>query len=194
MLSFVAGALAVYLSKSIWLSPTITHADSSVEKTEQIPEIKFKNNKMTSLFDQFYNDDFFDRSLDPFEDMRKMRERILRDFDNPEESTGAFDSWFQKKFGGGSVGDIKKREDSSFVYYDISTKGLDPKKLKVKVENNQISISGETENKSEGDHSETYSKSSFHRSFPAPGHVDAEKVHIEQLADKLVLKFPKTKS
>ncbi len=146
--------------------------------------------QMEPLFDQFFNDDFFGRSRDPFEEMRRMRAGMLKQFDS-NEGGGIFDSWFRKKFGGGNAADIKQREDAHFVYYDISVEGLKPEKVTVKVENGQVAISGQVERKSEQEGSNSYFSSSFHRSFPAPLNVDANKAQIEQQKDRLVVKFPK---
>ncbi len=145
---------------------------------------------MDPLFDQFFNDDFFDRSRDPFEEMRQMRERMMRQFE-PEEGGEPFDSWFQKKFGGGKAGDIRKREDEHFVYYDILIEGLKPEKVNINVENGQLSVSGQIENKSEENHSGSYFSSTFHRSFPVPTNVDSNRVQMEQIQGKIIVKFPK---
>ena len=145
------------------------------------------------LFDQFYNDDFFGSSSDPFEQMRKMRKQVLEQFDQPEGDKSPFDSWYRKRFGGGDAGEIKKREDQDYVYYDIKIEGLDKEKLHVKVADGQISIDGRVEKKSEADHSGSYYSSSFHRSFPVPLGVDPQKFQMDQDQTQLILKFPKTK-
>jgi HSP20 family molecular chaperone IbpA len=141
---------------------------------------------------QFYNDDFFGKSNDPFEQMRKMRKQMLDQFDKPDEGGKIFDSWFGKRFGGGSVGEIKKREDKDFIYYDVAIKGLNKENLKVNVTNGQVAISGQAEQKSEENGSKSFSSSSFHRSFPVPPDADSSKVQMDQSMDLLTLKFPKT--
>jgi len=200
--TFILGAGAMYGLQNYKLSPKAnlergeTVAETKEESTPATPrKLTFKNSKMKSIFDQFYNDDFFDRSHDPFEEMRKMRERMMKDFEDPQEGLGFFDSWYQGKFGGGSAGEVKKREDEKSVYFDVTIKDVDPKKINIKVENGQIQISGtvekKVEKKSENGDEASYSSSSFHRSFPVPPQVDASKVQIDQQGDKLVLKFPK---
>lgn len=182
LVCFVLGVAAALLIQKLNSKPAITFLASN-------PPHALKN--MDSIFDQFYDDDFFGRSGDPFENMRKMRKQMLQQFDQPEEGGGIFDSWYRKKFGGGDAGEVKKREDKNFIYYDFAIKDLDKEKLKVKVEDGQISISGQTEKKFEENGSGSYYSSSFHRSFPAPPEVDADKFQMEQLKDTLTLKFPK---
>lgn len=121
-----------------------------------------------SVFDEVFNDDFFSRAHDPFEQMRQMR-----------------------NLGGGDVGEIKRREDKDFVYYDVGIKGIDKKNFNFKIADGQISISGQVENKSEDNGTGTYFSSSFHRSFPVPPDVDGKRVQVEQDKDRVTLKFPR---
>jgi HSP20 family molecular chaperone IbpA len=179
LVCLIAGGAFMYLFQNYSLKPTYV-------LKEQIAS----NKPMDPLFDRFFNDDFFGRSRDPFEEMRRMREGMLKQF-NQEEGGGLFDSWYRKKFGGGNAGDVSQREDDHYLYYDISVEGLKPEKVKVKVENGQLSISGQVEKKSEEAGSGSYFVSSFHRSFPVPPDVESSKVQIDQEKDKLVVKFPK---
>lgn len=146
------------------------------------------------LLDTFFNDDFFDRSHDPFEEMRKMRKQMSKQFGEETGGGGLFDSWYKRKFGGGNAGEIQKREDDKFVYYDVAIDGLDKNKLNVKVVDGQITISGRQEKKSEEGNTGTYFSSSFHRSFPLPLGVDGNDVQMEQNKGKLVVKFAKVKA
>jgi HSP20 family molecular chaperone IbpA len=156
------------------------------------PLVGQKDSGTDQLLDHFFNDDFFGKSEDPFSQMRKMREQMMKQFNPPEKGAAPFDSWYQKKFGGGDVADISQREDDKFVYYDISVKGLNKEDLKVKVANGQINISGKTETKNENGNTGTYMSSMFQRSFPVPPNVDSNKVQMENEKDKLTVKFPKT--
>lgn len=162
----------------------------AAHKPESKPLLSHNQLKVDPLFDQFFNDDFFGRSRDPFEEMRRMRERMAKEFKEPSEGESLFDSWYGKRFGGAAA-EITKREDDKFVYYDVSVKGLEANKLNAKVENGQIEISGEINQKTEDLGQRSEMRSSFHRSFPAPPNVDPNKVQMEQQKEKLVLKFPK---
>ena len=178
---FSLGVTAVLLAQKFYLEP----------RNQKASTFAFDSRKLDPLFDQFYNDDFFEKSNDPFKEMRNMRERMLKQFGNSNEESGLFDSWYKKKFGGGNAGEVTKREDDKFVYYEISAKGINQDKLSVKVENGQIDISGTIENKTHDENQESHFSSSFHRSFPAPANVDSAKVQMEQEKDKLMIKFPK---
>ena len=145
-------------------------------------------------FDQMFDDDFFGHSRDPFEEMRRMQDRMLKQFGGPSGmESSPFDSWYQRKFGG-SAGEVQRREDDENVYYEIALKGLKKGKVDVKVENGQIAISGEMENKSDGEEGGSYVSSTFHRSFPVPPDVDGNKAQMEQKDGKIIIKFPKLKA
>jgi HSP20 family molecular chaperone IbpA len=142
-------------------------------------------------------DSFFDEAFsgDPLEQMRKMHERIMKEFDQSAQGGGIFDSWSRGRFGGGDTGEVKRREDKNFVYYDIAIKDVDKDKLKVKVEDGQINISGQKEEKSDSSNGMgSYFASSFHRSLPVPPEADSARVQIEQAGDTLTLKFPRVEA
>lgn len=195
LIAFGLGASAVLLAQSSDQKPSQTDEEPSTPFRLKYGPLQKqplkKQSDVDSLFDQFYQNHFFGQTLDPFEEMRKMREEMLKDFEHPNTGQGMFNRWYQKKFGGGNVGEVQKREDSKFVYYDIHIEGLDKDKLKFNVEDGQINISGQTEKKSEENQSQTYFSSSFRRSFPVPHGVDASKMQLDQTKDVLTLKFPK---
>ena len=131
-------------------------------------------------------------SNDPFEEMRRMQERMLED--TPEELQNPFDSFFGSQFGGGSRSlKFEQRDDENFLYYDITVPGLKNEKLNVGVENGMVTVSGVMEQKIEGPENQSISTTSFQRSLPLPPDVDGDKVEADINGDKLILKFPKKK-
>ena len=152
-------------------------------------------------FDSLFDDDFFNRN-DPFEEMKKMRkqmEKRMEEFGSGHQSmSNPFDSWFSGKFGGGTINDISKREDSDFVYYDIQVEDVSATSINTKIENGYITITGSLEKKNEATEKDSTAqsvfKSTFNRTFPLPEHVDQNKMQMIPEKDKIVLKFPKIKS
>lgn len=146
-------------------------------------------------FDSAFDDDFF-RQSDPFEEMKKFREEIEKQFPyRGQHSARPFDSWFGDRFGGGSVGDITKREDGSHIYYEIKLPGAEGQTVKTRLSQGFLIITGETKRsgsqKSEAGVSTSFQTSSFTRSIPIPKNVLAEKMEMVSEGDKIVLKFPK---
>lgn len=178
LFGFVAGASSLYLYQKYIL------ADS-----RQGVVTPFGN--MDPIFDQFYNESIFNPSFDPFESMRQMRERMEKQFEEPYSGGNVFDAWFKKRFGGGTAEEITKKEDKDFIYYELKINGIDQEKVTVNVEGGQVNIHGETETKNESNGLNSFSRSTFSRSFPTPTNVDPVKVQIEQEKNKIIIKFPK---
>ncbi len=176
--SFVLGITAVLAAEKIgkWRSPG--EPKFVVENPRILPKSEDTKSERTSTvddFDPFRDDPLFVGGANPFESMRKLQSKMFSRFGTPDVTAA----------------EVKTREDKDFVYYDIPIKDLNREKLKVKVEDGQISISGQVEKKSEEEGSASYYTSSFHRTFPAPAQVDSERFQLEQMNDTLTLKFPK---
>jgi len=157
---------------------------------ERLTENSIHKNR---FLDNFFNRDFFEKSRDPFEEMRRMRKEMNDLFKEEEDFGGSFNHWYQDKFGGGDLSDLKQREDDQFVYYDISIQGNKPKELKIDVKDEMISISGKFEEQTSTNESNSFVSSNFQRTFPAPNGVNSKNYTIEQEENKIILKFPKAK-
>jgi len=100
-----------------------------------------------------------------------------------------FENFFEEQFtvpplqglGGES---IQRREDDRAIYYDLPIDGLKKDNLKLTIEDGQIQISGRVEGLG--------SVQEFHKSFPVPEGVDAERVSIRQEQDRVVIEFPRS--
>lgn len=179
----IGGATDLALNKYIYKKSKAAHDMSDVSEIE----------KSHSFFDNFYNDDFFGQSKNPFEEMRRMQSQMFKHFREESNFQDYFDNWYKNKFGG-EMAEIKQTEDENYIYYDLDLKDQAPKDIKVEVKDHQIYISAETEIRSEDKNSVTSSSSSFRRSLPAPLGVDANKYQIEQQDKKIRIKFPKLKT
>lgn len=178
VVSFIVGALSLHAVKSYIIADKESNITSA---RKAIPP----------MFDEFYNDDFFGYSLDPFKSLQKMREHMKRQFMDSNEGTDIFDSWYGNRFGGGNVNEISQKEDENFVYYEIRSPGLKKEDLKIEIAGGIIQISGKVEKKNSDGGSQSYFSSSFNRSFPIPNNVDPQKVEMLQEGEAIILKFPK---
>ncbi len=141
-----------------------------------------------------------------FEQIQKFQKRLLEEMNQnkgssqdsnneaDEDSFGFFnqrDEDEDKPFGNNafslSLGDMHTREDDNFIYFDIKLNGLEPSKLEVRVEGNQVIIDGEFKGKNDS------IQSKLTRSFPAPSGVDLNKYELLNEKEKIVIKFPKLK-
>jgi HSP20 family protein len=86
-------------------------------------------------------------------------------------------------------------EDDNAIHLKAELPGMRPEDIKINVENNVLTVSGERklehEDKREGYHRIERSYGTFTRSFVLPESVDPEKVEAEVTEGVLTLKIPK---
>ncbi len=113
--------------------------------------------------------------LEPFEDMEKMMDELL-----PTARRQA-----------GFVPAVDMYEDKDSVIVETQLAGIDPEKVDISIENDVLTIKGESEKKSEVEDKNYYRKEirrgSFFRSIPLPTHVVGDKASA--VAEKGVLKI-----
>lgn len=115
--------------------------------------------------------------LEPFEEMDKF----LEGFESPaiKGFTPAVDIY----------------QDKDNVYVETPLAGVDPKDVDVSIENDVLTIKGETEKKSEVEEKNYYRKEirsgSFYRSVSLPAHVVGDKAKAESVDGMLKITVPK---
>lgn len=118
--------------------------------------------------------------LEPFEEMDKMFNDFL------PATRGA---------GGGFMPAIDMYEDKDNIIVETQLAGIDPDKVNIAIENDVLSIKGESEKKSEIDEKNYYRKEirrgSFYRSIPLPTHVMGDKATAEAEGGLLKVTIPK---
>ena len=113
--------------------------------------------------------------LDPFEEMDKLIDR----------------SAFQ-----GFTPAVNVYETKKEVVVETSLAGVDPKDVEVSIENDVLTIKGESKKESEVDDKNYYRKEissgSFYRSVALPAHVKGDKAQAESHEGMLKITIPKT--
>lgn len=173
-----------------------TLAVQNFHKTERVESagLEKRPKSFHSQFQKFFSDDFF--ASDPFEEMQKMRERMREGFFRDDDLL--FDN-FGGGFGNlrlkGNNVSVETRESDEFLIYEISGEGIDEKSIDIKVSDGMITISGRVDQKATTDESGSASSyvvsSSFSQSFSIPRDVDSDKVKMEHVDGKILIKFPK---
>jgi len=86
-------------------------------------------------------------------------------------------------------------QDKDKVYIETQLAGIDPEKVDISIENDVLTIKGESEKKSEVEEKNYYRKEirrgSFYRSVPLPSHVIGEKASAEAVNGILKIVVPK---
>lgn len=90
---------------------------------------------------------------------------------------------------------IDMYEDKDNVIVETQLGGIDPEKVDISIENNVLTIKGESEKKSEVEDKNYYRKEirrgSFYRSIPLPTKVDGDKAVAESGEGILKISVPK---
>jgi len=117
--------------------------------------------------------------LDSFEDMDKMMSDFMPTMRGNQGFMPAVDVY----------------EDKNNVIVETGLVGIDPDKVDISIENNMLTIKGESEKKSEVDDKNYYRKEirrgSFYRSVPLPAHVIGDKASAVAEDGVLKISIPK---
>jgi HSP20 family protein len=117
-----------------------------------------------------------------FEDMDRMFSEMVPAVVRRDGSTGF-------------VPAIDMYEDKDNLIVETQLSGIDPDKVSIAIENDILTIKGESEKKSEVDDKNYYRKEirrgSFHRSIQLPAHVDGDKASAISESGILKISVPK---
>lgn len=160
----------------------------------------------TNFFAAKKNPPSLTTALDLHQDLRNSTDKILEDFFNENvKFQGPSENWVKNHFDSQlNVSaaylnarplseEIKQIDDGEFKIFEIDLKDQVAKEVKVDVKDQRITISAEVEKEEKTDHSSQFYSSSFYRTFSIPPDVDGENYKMEQLEQKIVIKFPKKK-
>ncbi len=170
-----------------------------------LPVFKHKTNGPRDTFGSFappmedLQNEMDGRTKEMLEELKRRQGIVEDDQDNLDDgsnqdddtNSGGLFSFGKRIFNMGSLGELKSREDSQNVYFDLPLEGIDEKTLEVNVSGGQINVAGENVQESNSSHSSMSFRSHFRRSFPVPPNVDIKKVQIKKEDNKIVIKFPK---
>ncbi|KKQ61600.1 MAG: Heat shock protein, class I [Parcubacteria group bacterium GW2011_GWE2_38_18] len=121
--------------------------------------------------------------LEPFEEMDKMFQEFLP----PVPSS--------RMMQGGFMPAVDMYEDKDNIIIETQLAGIDPEKVDISIENDILTIKGESEKKSEVEDKNYYRKEirrgSFYRSIPLPTHVIGDKASAVAEAGVLKVSIPK---
>jgi len=181
IITFIIGASIGTVSTFLILRSSNPQQAQRMTSSDQFQD----GHTLDHLFDRAFDSDFFDQSQNPFDDMKKLRERMRQLYGDKQFDQG-FDDWYGNRFGG-KLGEIESREDHEFIYFEVDLKDIDQDSLKFNVQNGQMTIQGTYQRNEDG----TSMSSTFMRSFPLPPGINEAAMSSEIKDEKLVIKFPK---
>ena len=160
------------------------------------------NKRLWANFDNYFNDDFFQKNSDPFSAMEKVYQRVENMIDPSfkDPFRQSWDSWIDRRFQGA---DDKirtaSRETKDAYIITLTAPDFKNNQLNINVDENGISIKGDiskmVENKdSKGSIiSRNKTEESISEKFPIPADANYKTAHIENHNNKIVITLPKNK-
>ena len=207
---FLAGLVLAYSSDSSAGTKKETPRVAKAEKPGPMNDAKMDEllqslhqeiDEFNKIFDTYFDDEFFDKALNPLKDMGDFRNTLRSEFQKLDFSKDfsvsdhIFDAWFNHRFGG-NYGDIKRKEDKKYVYYQFKVDNPKSYKFTTKVHDGVVELSADhktvTKEDKKGYSSKTVTESKLERSFPLPKNVNAEKFKTAIKGNQYIVKFPKS--
>jgi HSP20 family molecular chaperone IbpA len=192
--AFVIGAAGSWLTQS-WLFDEPSDSMQEILSIDQRMPMIDKN-----FFDNFFDDEFFMRSRDPFQEMERMRKRMDEQFgdllNGHDAGSGgiferSFDDWFSLQFGDRTAGSIQQEEDDDYVYYHLDLGESKVNEANLTVEGNYVDIFARVEEKTEDAYSSSVSVSETRQRFPVPAGVDPASALVTHENNKITIRFTK---
>ena len=126
-------------------------------------------------------------NYDPFRSVRTLQNEINRLFERDvDESSGMMSQWPLR---------VDIREDAEQIFLQADIPGVEQKDIKIHVENNQLTISGERrfedEKKRDAYHRIERAYGTFSRTFQLGGNTNPEKIQASYKNGVLVIQLPK---
>lgn len=139
------------------------------------PEPVLWNNE---FLDDVFDDRFFNRSRDPFQEMERLQQQMDKYFDRSgSQFESMFDDWFTGEFGDFPAASIEMNEDDEHIYYEMDVGSADLTDVQVEVENGMIEINAVMQSTPDAG---TASRSEVTQKFPLPDNVDPASVNVTQ--------------
>lgn len=152
------------------------------------------------FYDKFFDDDFFKRSRDPFQEMERMNKRLRERFYQIPEMKApfsgslfdrSFDEWFSSQFGDGTAGSVRQEEDEDYIYYHLELGDSTVNEANLTVEDDYVEIYARIEQKSDNSNSLSSSVSEARQRFPVPAGVDPASATVTNEENRITIRFSK---
>ena len=155
-------------------------------------------NSTNDIYDEFFNDDFFRMSNNPFKEMERMRAQMSKSFHNNKWSffDQSWDNWYGSKHGFSDI-EVNTEDKGDKLIMKLKIPGLQSNSINISVDDKAIKMDCEIREAKEDqdDKGQTYRKSSSYRRFsrmiPVPANVDRNKAEINTKGEEITITFPK---
>jgi HSP20 family protein len=144
----------------------------------------------------WYWDDFFNDRWEPFEEMKRMQQRLNKMFN--ENFGRGVKSWGHTPFAKGNFfePDIDIKEDGTQYTVTMDLPGMDKDKINIEIKNKMLKITGERETVSEENRADKFFRQErnygyFSRVIPLPDNIKENEISADYKNGVLTIKIPK---
>ncbi|MCX7641615.1 MAG: hypothetical protein N2Z20_03170 [Elusimicrobiales bacterium] len=189
--------LGQYKSKEKELKNSYFYWDEFIKKHIQ------ENNKIEKeIFDSIFNDKFFSKDYNPFEEIENFRKRMLKTFSDNNHLdifNDSFSKWFEERIlKENTISneiEIKNKESENEYIIEIQNNIDKNSSVSVDVKQDYIKISYEKKNIDEKNEANVKSSFSSHiksvKYFSLPPQIRGKDYNIETKDNKVIIKFKK---
>ena len=174
------------------------------DKTDTVDE-PAERRQSFQLLDNFFNDDFFNNTEEPFQAMEKIHREMLNRMGKNLKGTfdNSWDAWFKDRFSdtgllpGDALLNERTEETKNAYIYHFTTPNLNGRKLNVQIDEQGITIQGDYIRQAgkTNDKDKVIARQELHSSiyerFPIPEGVDLDKAKIDNKDNEITVRLPK---
>ncbi len=192
-MALVTAGLVLYppAAQAVPQDDTAALQQKIAELEARIRQLEEEKSQPQRRDDTLFNDDFW--ADDPFLDMRRMRERMERMFDNFQTRYPRMQAPFPGGLTPGADLDMQEADNGYEIRLDL--KGLDKEEVDVEIKKHSLTVTGQysaqEKQQDPGRIIESRAKGSFMKTIPLPVDADTSKVETQQKGDTLVITIPK---
>lgn len=185
-----------FMLNLIFLLNIFVKAQNNQQIIEDGESKKIEDRINSDFFDEMFDDKFFSKDYDPFQEIMNFYKRMMKILDEHQKKifSDSFKNWSYNRIGYGEL-KVNQKEDGKYYIVEIITDNLENKNLSIEIKNDYIKISSEYKNISEKKSEKNYQSSSQYfnmiRYISLPVEYRGKEYKIENEKDKIIIRFIK---
>jgi HSP20 family molecular chaperone IbpA len=202
LLGIACAVQGIVIYKQFKTDSNAHYLDSFEKFSSSIQDMFERNRKeRDTLFDHFFDEDFFSTGKDPFKEMERLHKQLEEQMHKKHKGTftDSWSSWFGERFLGGSDDiELDEEEKNDAYVFTLKIPNLKKNKIDIKISADGILITGEFSQIAERKNTEgnITAKKEIHKSIskniPIPSNADHKRATVENKKDNIVITMPKS--
>ncbi len=187
---------AIILSAFLFYAYLSSREEKSYKSIEDIIKSEIEKHRKIEkeLFDSLFNDKFFSKDYNPFEEIENFKKRIMRILNDDKFFLRSFEDWEKLRISNEGI-DIKTYETEKEYVYEINIEKPENKNLSIEVRNDYIKVYNDTKNIKEEEKDNTIRKSfssiNITKYISLPPETRGKEHSVEKNENKIIIRFKK---